>query len=60
MDEAIAILQLCSHDWSALTVHALYDGERVEPWETVMTIEGDYTAFAHSRPSCSGRWPGAR
>jgi nicotinate phosphoribosyltransferase len=47
MDEAIAILKLCSHDWDALTVHALYDGDRVEPWETVMTIEGDYTLFAH-------------
>jgi nicotinate phosphoribosyltransferase len=47
MDEAIAILKLCSHDWDALTVHALYDGDQVEPWETVMTIEGDYTLFAH-------------
>ena len=47
MDEAIAVLKLCSHDWDALTVHALYDGDRVEPWETVMTIEGDYTVFAH-------------
>ena len=47
MDEAIAILKLCSHDWSGLTVHALHDGDRVEPWETVMTIEGDYTLFAH-------------
>jgi nicotinate phosphoribosyltransferase len=47
VDEAIAILKLCSHDWDALTVHALYDGDRVEPWETVMTIEGDYTLFAH-------------
>lgn len=47
MDEAIAILKLCSHDWDALTVHALYDGDRLEPWETVMTIEGDYTLFAH-------------
>src|SRR5437764_2641204 len=47
MDEAIAILKLCSHDWDALTVHALYDGDRLEPWETVMTIEGDYTTFAH-------------
>ncbi len=47
MDEAIAILKLCSHDWDALTVHALYDGEHVRPWETVMTIEGDYTVFAH-------------
>src|SRR6478609_1222791 len=47
MDEAIAIVKLCSEDWDALTVHALYDGDRIEPWETVMTIEGDYTLFAH-------------
>jgi nicotinate phosphoribosyltransferase len=48
MDEAIAILKLCSHDgWDGLTVHALYDGDPVDPWETVMTIEGDYTSFAH-------------
>jgi nicotinate phosphoribosyltransferase len=46
MDEAIAILKLCSYDWDALTVHALYDGDAIEPWETVMTIEGDYTLFA--------------
>ena len=47
MDEAIAILKLCSDDWDELTVHALYDGDDVAPWETVMTIEGDYTLFAH-------------
>jgi nicotinate phosphoribosyltransferase len=47
MDEAIAILKLCSDDWDALTVHALYDGVEIAPWETVMTIEGDYTLFAH-------------
>src|SRR5439155_954399 len=47
MDEAIAILKLCSEDWDELTVHALYDGDRVEPHESVMTIEGDYTSFAH-------------
>jgi len=47
MDEAIAILELCSHGWEELTVHALHDGDRIEPWETVMTIEGDYTLFAH-------------
>src|SRR3954465_1751292 len=47
MDEAIAILKLCSHDWDELTVHALHDGDLAEPWETVMTIEGDYTLFAH-------------
>ena len=47
MDEAIAILKLCSHDWDALTVKALYDGDDLAPYETVMTIEGDYTLFAH-------------
>jgi nicotinate phosphoribosyltransferase len=47
MDEAIAILKLCADDWDALTVHALHDGDEVAPWETVMTIEGDYTLFAH-------------
>ena len=47
MDEAIAILKLCSHDWSALEVHALYDGDRISPWETVLTIAGDYTLFVH-------------
>jgi nicotinate phosphoribosyltransferase len=47
MDEAIAILKLCSSEWDDLTVHALYDGDRVDPYETVMTIEGDYTSFAH-------------
>jgi nicotinate phosphoribosyltransferase len=47
MDEAIAVLKLCSDDWSALDVSALHDGDTIEPWETVMTIEGDYTLFAH-------------
>ena len=47
MDEAIAIIKLCSHDWDALTVHALYDGDPVEPFETAMLIEGDYSLFAH-------------
>jgi nicotinate phosphoribosyltransferase len=47
MDEAIAILKVCSDDWDALTVHALYDGDELSPWETVMTIEGDYTLFSH-------------
>jgi nicotinate phosphoribosyltransferase len=47
MDEAIAVLKLCVDDWDALTVKALYDGDEISPWETVMTIEGDYTLFAH-------------
>ena len=47
IDEAIAILKLCSGDWSRLRVRALYDGDRIAPFETVMTIEGDYALFAH-------------
>lgn len=47
VDEAIAILKLCSHGWDRLKVWALYDGDEVEPWETVMLIEGPYDAFAH-------------
>ena len=47
MDEAIAILKLCAEDFDALTVNALYDGDEIAPYETVMTIEGDYTTFAH-------------
>jgi nicotinate phosphoribosyltransferase len=47
MDEAIAVLKLCSHDWDGLEVRALYDGDAIGPWETVLTIEGDYTLFAH-------------
>src|SRR4030081_1305062 len=47
MDEAIAILKLCATDFGELEVHALFDGDRIEPYDTVMHIEGDYTAFAH-------------
>ena len=47
MDEAIAILKLCSEEWDDLTVHALYDGDEIGPYESVMTIEGDYISFAH-------------
>jgi nicotinate phosphoribosyltransferase len=56
IDEAIAILKLCSghaengkwvEGWDQLKVHALHEGDRIAPQETVMTIEGDYTLFAH-------------
>ncbi len=47
IDEAIAILKLCAVDWPDLEVHALYDGDEIAPWETVLTIEGPYDAFAH-------------
>ncbi|GAC1593791.1 MAG: nicotinate phosphoribosyltransferase [Candidatus Velthaea sp.] len=57
IDEALAILKLCSGShaadgtwtggWHELEVKALYDGDTIEPFETVMTIEGDYALFAH-------------
>ena len=57
VDEAIAILKQCSgyynkngnwvNGWDQLKVEALYDGDRIEPFETVMTITGDYSLFAH-------------
>jgi nicotinate phosphoribosyltransferase len=60
MDEALAMLHLCSGrfagegdarswqpGWDELVVHALYDGDEAAPWETVLTIEGDYGLFAH-------------
>jgi len=47
IDEAIAVLKLCTDDWGDLTVHALYDGDQIAPYEPVLTIEGDYTTFAH-------------
>ena len=47
IDEAIAILRLGVADWDAITVNALYEGDVLEAWDTIMTIEGDYAAFAH-------------
>jgi nicotinate phosphoribosyltransferase len=57
VDEAIAVLKQCSghhrpdgtwvDGWDELTVHALYEGDEIAPFETVMTIEGDYSLFAH-------------
>ncbi len=46
IDEAIAILKLCSDRWDELHVSALYDGDEISPWETVLLIEGPYDAFA--------------
>jgi nicotinate phosphoribosyltransferase len=47
VDEAIAILRLCAIEWPELEVHALREGDEIEPWETVLLIEGPYDAFAH-------------
>lgn len=57
VDEAIAVLKVGAGHvggdgvwlpaWDDLVVHALHEGDGIEPFETVMTIEGDYAQFAH-------------
>ncbi|HSD75745.1 MAG TPA: quinolinate phosphoribosyl transferase, partial [Solirubrobacteraceae bacterium] len=57
IDEAIAVLRECAGrclpgggfepGWDRLEVRALHEGDRIAPWETVLTIEGDYSLFAH-------------
>ena len=47
IDEALAILKLCAIEWKDLEAWALYDGDAIEPWESVLMIEGPYDAFAH-------------
>lgn len=47
IDEAVALLKLCSDDFAALDVHALYEGDRIDVWDTVLLVEGEYSAFAH-------------
>lgn len=47
IDETIALLKKCAFNPENLVIHALHDGDEVEEWETVMTIEGDYADFAH-------------
>ena len=47
IDEAIAIIKRCAHNPEKIKIRALHDGDEVEPWETVMTIEGDLADFSH-------------
>jgi nicotinate phosphoribosyltransferase len=56
VDEAIAVLKQGTGHYEGdvwvdtfdqLEVKALHEGDEISPWETVMTIEGDYAEFAH-------------
>ncbi len=47
IDEVIALLKTCAHNPEKLKIRALHDGDKIEPWETLMTIEGDLADFAH-------------
>lgn len=47
IDEAIAIIKKCAYNSDKLIIKALHDGDIIEPWETVMTIEGDLADFSH-------------
>jgi hypothetical protein len=59
VDEAIAILKLCSQGWEELEVSALHWRRQIEPWETVLLIEGPTTRSRTSRRSTSACWPAA-
>ncbi|MEG6585863.1 nicotinate phosphoribosyltransferase [Dendrosporobacter sp. 1207_IL3150] len=47
IDEVIAVIQKCAYNPENLVVKALHDGDTIEPWETVLTIEGDLADYAH-------------
>jgi len=47
IDEAIAIVKKCALNPENIKIQALYDGDEIQPWETVMTIEGDLADFSH-------------
>jgi nicotinate phosphoribosyltransferase len=53
-DEVIALLKLSVEDWLVLSVFSLYDGDRADTGETVMTIEGPYDLFAALEPLILG------
>lgn len=38
---------LWTNSFDRLEVKALHDGDRLSSWETAMTIEGEYSSFAH-------------
>lgn len=47
IDEAIAIIRRCAHHPERITIKALHDGDKIAPWETIMTIEGNFADFSH-------------
>jgi nicotinate phosphoribosyltransferase len=57
IDEAIAILKVGAgrrrddggwdDGWDQLEVRALREGDPIAPWETVLSIDGPYSLFAH-------------
>jgi nicotinate phosphoribosyltransferase len=57
IDEALAIIRQCAgrrrpdgsweDGWDRLEVHALHEGDAITPRESILTIEGDYSLFAH-------------
>lgn len=47
IDEALAVLRTAVSDWTAISVSALYEGDQLEAWDTVLVVEGEYSHFAH-------------
>ncbi len=47
IDETLALLATCVEHPEKLQVAALYDGDSISPWETVLTIKGPLVEFIH-------------
>src|SRR5690625_2018764 len=44
-DEVIALIQTCATNPEELEVYSLKDADKIEPYETVVTIKGPYQHF---------------
>ncbi len=47
IDEAVALLHCFAYEPESLNISALHDGDPIEPYETVLKIEGRYDKFGY-------------
>ncbi|MDP8051488.1 nicotinate phosphoribosyltransferase [Pasteurella atlantica] len=47
IDEAVALLHCFAKEPETLTIHALNDGDKISPYESVLTVEGEYDKFGY-------------
>lgn len=45
IDEAIALIHTFAHDPEHLDIMALHDGDKISPYETILTVKGKYQQF---------------
>ncbi len=47
IDEAVALLHSFAREPETLTILALHDGDKIAPYESVLTVEGEYDKFGY-------------